>query len=101
MCKYSLNAQDSDSVRELHLRPGEPFSQETSELRLKSLQILRKLITSDDLVGVKMFKIKLLSNLVSHTLRENVSASDKTVAEGTYSEVIAIVRAFKENRYRE
>ena len=61
------------------------------------MQILRKLITSDDLVGVKLFKIKLLSNLVSHTLRENVSASDKTVAEGTYSEVIAIVRAFKEN----
>lgn len=65
------------------------------------MQILRKLITSDDLVGVKMFKIKLLSNLVNHTVRENVSASDKAVGEGTYAEVLAIVRAFKENQYRE
>ncbi len=85
----------------MHLRPGEPYSQETFALRLRSLQILRKLITADDLVGVKMFKIKLLSNLVNHTLRENVSASDKAVGDSTYAEVLAIVRAFKENQYRE
>jgi len=41
--------------------------------------MIRVLIETDEVVGVKLFKIKILSNLIRHTLHENVSGNRKEV----------------------
>jgi hypothetical protein len=41
-----------------------------------------------------MFKIKLLSNLINHTLKENVSAYNKQLHLQTYQEILGIAKAF-------
>ena len=71
-------------------------SQSVIDLRLKSLHILRVLIESDDLVAVKLFKLKLLSNLLTHTLREGVSKSYLN-KEAIQNEIKLIGLAFKGN----
>jgi hypothetical protein len=48
-------------------------SKETVDLRLKSLQTIRMLIEIDDLVGVKLFKMKILSNLIIHIIPANIT----------------------------
>jgi hypothetical protein len=62
--------------------------------------VIRQVVEADEVVGVKMFKIKIMSNIISHTLKENISGSRKEVREQTYSEILRIVKAFKENQYR-
>jgi hypothetical protein len=80
-------------------------SKETVDLRLKSLQTLRMLMEIDDLVGVKFFKMKILSNIIIHIIPSNITpGADKskdTFKEQTYYEVIKIIDTLKNNKYRE
>ena len=75
------------------------------DVRVKSLETLRTLIESDDLVGVKLFKIKILSNLITHIIPANVTPgvppAKDSFRELTYREVTRIVEALKNNKYRE
>ena len=64
------------------------------------MQVIRQVVEADEVVGVKMFKIKIMSNIISHTLKENISGARKEVREQTYSEILRIVKAFQENQYR-
>lgn len=52
-------------------------------------------IQADDKVGVKLFKLKILSNLLTHTLQENLN--DKEMED----EIKRIVLHFRNNQYRE
>lgn len=60
--------------------------------------MLRILISMDDLVGVKLFKLKILSNLLTHTLREAVANSKNLQV---IEEIKLITEAFLKNQYRE
>jgi hypothetical protein len=55
----------------------------------------RKLIEADPLVGVKFFKLKLLSNLIKHTLQDNLHDKD------FLQEISLLLQAFLHNQYRE
>ena len=68
-------------------------SKEVTDVRLKSLRMLRILIETDDLVGVKLFKLKILSNLITYTLKDS--------SQQTASEISNIAKAFNRNQYRE
>lgn len=70
-------------------------TKEVQEVRDKSLHLLRVLIEKDDLVGVKLFKLKIMSNLITHHL------SDPKVTKNCREEVKMIVEAFLRNKYRE
>lgn len=59
-----MNAEETDEKKKL----SGVISKEVLELRLKALQTIRFLIQQDDLVGVKLFKLKIISNLLQHTL---------------------------------
>jgi hypothetical protein len=82
-----LNAEDPESVRMMQAVEG-LRSKETVDLRLKSLQTIRMLIEIDDLVGVKLFKLKILSNLIIHIIPANItpgaSKSQDPFKEQTY-----------------
>ena len=99
-----MNAEDPEAVRMMQAVEG-LRSKETVDLRLKSLQTLRMLMEIDDLVGVKMFKMKILSNLITHIIPANITpGTDKSkdsFKEQTYLEVIKIIDALKNNKYRE
>ena len=99
---YSINAEDPEDVRNMQAVPG-LRSTETVDLRLKSLQTMRKLIEADDLVGVKLFKMKVLSNLITHILPQNVQPGVKNdqFKDSTYSEVQKIAECLSSNVYRE
>jgi hypothetical protein len=61
-----LNAEEQDERAKLSLKQGE-VSDTVKELRVKALRMLRVMIGEEELVGVKLFKMKLLSNLLSYT----------------------------------
>ena len=75
------------------------------DVRVKSLETLRALIESDDLVGVKLFKMKILSNLIAHIIPSNVTPGVPPAKDSfrdlTYREVTRRVEALKNNKYRE
>jgi len=60
-------------------------------LRLISLRIIRELVERDEKVGVKFFKMKLLSNLITHTLKD---------LEGSEPEISELSNLFLKNKYR-
>ncbi len=59
------------------------LTKETLELRHQALKTIRLLIESDALVGVKMFKLKLLSNLILHTLADSANQDNPKVLSET------------------
>ncbi len=63
------------------------------------------LIEIDDLVGVKLFKMKILSNIINHIIPANITPgadeAKDSFKEQTYLEVIKIIDALKNNKYRE
>ena len=63
------------------------------------------LMEIDDLVVVKLFKMKILSNIITHIIPANITpGADKSkdsFKEQTYLEVIKIIDALKNNKYRE
>jgi hypothetical protein len=68
-------------------------TKETSEIRAKALRMLRVAVESDSLVGVKIFKMKLLSNLITHSLRLAPSEVE--------SDVYLLAKALVKSEYRE
>ena len=62
----SINAEEKS---EKALLEGK-VTNETSEIRAKAVRMLRIAVQSDSLVGVKIFKMKLLSNLITHSLKQ-------------------------------
>lgn len=69
------------------------MTKETSEVRAKALRILRVAVQSDSLVGVKIFKMKLLSNLITHSLKQAPPAIE--------SDIYLLARALLTNEYRD
>lgn len=72
---------------------GLPVSADVEMLRAQSLHMLRVLIQTDELVAVKLFKLKILSNLLTYTMKGSTEKST--------SEIKLIVEAFARNQYRE
>ncbi len=71
----SLNAEDPEDKRQMQLDITHR-SKEVTALRLKALHLLSVLIMKDELVAVKFFKLKIISNLVRHTLVQNAHPVD-------------------------
>ena len=71
-------------------------SRETSELRAKAVRMIRLAVQSDPLVGVKIFKMKLLSNLITHSLKHVNEQSDMIEKD-----ITLLANALKESEYRE
>ncbi len=63
-----------------------------AELSKKALTMIRLCMEMDEKVGVKFIKLKLLSNLLIHTLPEGDSEKS--------DEIYKIALSFKENKYR-
>ena len=76
------------------------FSNETSELRVRAVRLIRIAIDSDPLVGVKLFKLKILSNLITYTLKEATSIKNEH-GDIIRSEIKQLTESFKRNEYRE
>lgn len=54
---------------------GLPVSADVEMLRAQSLHMLRVLIQTDELVAVKLFKLKILSNLLTYTMKGSTEKS--------------------------
>jgi hypothetical protein len=58
---------------------------------------------TDDLVGVKLLKLKILSNLLTHTLSAATSSpysEDPSHPSKLRNEIMGIILTFKANKYR-
>jgi hypothetical protein len=66
--------------------------QEQSDiLSLEALKSLLCLMKTDDYVCIKMVKLKLLSNLLSHSVNE---------FDGANENILSILEAFRDNKHR-
>ncbi|CDW86427.1 UNKNOWN [Stylonychia lemnae] len=65
---------------------------ESQELKYQALKTLRHLMQQDPLVCIKFMKLKILSNLIIHTLQDDRS---------TEEEIIKIIQSFKDNQLRQ
>lgn len=95
MSFYSINAEETSERAKLEDR----VSAETGTVRAKAVRTVRLCVQSDPLVGVKLFKMRILSNLITHTLKDCPQKEPWGVS--IRSEVKLLAECLKNSPYRE